>query len=587
MYKNRVMKNYSMLIAGLIFTVLVAISCSDSFLEERPRGVFGENILINRQGIEGMLIGAYSLLDGAGGPTGNWFAAASNWVFGDVTSDDAYKGTDAGDQIEINPIERYEPLPTNGYFNAKWAHQYDGVSRSNDVLRLIGQANDITEADRSRLIAEARFLRGFYHFEAKRMWNNVPFIDENTVTFSDFATAKVPNDQNIWSMIEADFEHAYTTLPETHPQIGRANKWAAGAFLAKVLLYQDKFAEAKPLLDNIIANGTTTKGEKYALNEEYHTNFKTSGNNSAESVFAVQNSVNDGANAGNARQGDVLNFTYTGGPGGCCGFHQPSQNLVNAFQTDANGLPLIDTFNDGGGVISDQGVLSSQPFTPHTGNLDPRLDWTVGRRGIPHLDWGPHPGSSWIRDQVYGGPYSPKKNHYYKEEQGVMTDGSSWTSGYIALNNNLMRFAEVLLMAAEVEVEVGSLEKAREYVNLIRNRAGNPAGFVSNPDGTPAANYVIDEYTTAWTDQAAARKAVRFERRLELAMEGHRFFDLVRWGIAAETLNKYLEVEKDKREYLRGATFKSGVNEYFPIPEQQIILSSINGVPTLKQNAGY
>jgi hypothetical protein len=137
-----------------------------------------------------------------------------------------------------------------------------------------------------------------------------------------------------------------------------------------------------------------------------------------------------------------------------------------------------------------------------------------------------------------------------------MTVGSSWTSGYIALNNNLMRFAEVLLMAAEVEVEVGTLEKAREYVNLIRSRAGNPAGFVSNPDGTPAANYVIDEYTTARTDQAAARKAVRFERRLELAMEGHRFFDLVRWGVAAETINKYVEIERDKREYLRGASFK-------------------------------
>ena len=570
-----------------VMSVSVVISCSDSFLEQKPRGVFSEDILINRQGIEGMLIGAYSLLDGAGGPTNNWFAAASNWVFGDVTSDDAYKGTDAGDQIEINPIERYEPLPTNGYFILKWRHQYDGVSRSNDVLRLIGQATDISETDKARLIAEARFLRGYYHFEAKRMWNNVPYIDETTVTFDDFSTAKVPNNTNIWPMIEADLEHAYNNLPETHAQAGRVNKWAAGAFLAKVYLYQQKFNEAKPLLDNIIANGTTTKGEKYALNEEFHTNFRTSGNNSAESVFAVQNSVNDGAGALNARHGDVLNFTYTGGPGGCCGFHQPSQNLVNAFQTDANGLPLLDTFNDGAGVKSDQGILSSQPFTPHTGPLDPRLDWTVGRRGIPHLDWGPHPGSSWIRDQVYGGPYSPKKNHYYQEETGVMTDGSSWTSGYIALNNNLMRFAEVLLMAAEVEVEVGSLEKAREYVNMIRSRAMNPEGFVQNDDGTPAANYVIGLYNNAWTDQAMARKAVRFERRLELAMEGHRFFDLVRWGIAAETLNAYLEVEKDKREYLRGASFKPGVNEYFPIPEQEIILSSVNGEPTLQQNPGY
>ena len=581
------MKKYIIILAGFITAVVVVISCNDSFLDEKPRGVFSEDILINKQGIEGMLIGAYSLLDGAGGPTNDWFAAASNWVFGDVTSDDAYKGTDAGDQIEINPIERYESLPTNGYFNAKWRNQYDGVSRSNDVIRLIDQAEDISDADRTRIIAEARFLRGYYHFEAKRMWNMVPFIDEKTVTFSDFATAKVPNDQDIWPMIEADLQHAFDNLPETQSQVGRVNKWAAGAYLAKVYLYQKKFGEAKTLLDNVIANGKTTKGDKYALNAEFHTNFRTSGNNSPESVFAVQNSVNDGAGALNARHGDVLNFTYTGGPGGCCGFHQPSQNLVNAFQTDANGLPLVDTFNDGPGVKSDQGVLSSQPFTPHTGNLDPRLDWTVGRRGIPHLDWGPHPGSSWIRDQVYGGPYSPKKNHYYQEEQGVMTDGSSWTSGYIALNNNLMRFADVLLMAAEAEVEAGSLEKAREYVNLLRNRAKNPDGFVKNPDGTPAANYVINEYTTAWTDKDQARKLVRFERRLELAMEGHRFFDLVRWGIAAETLNKYLEVEKDKREYLRGASFTPGVSEYFPIPEQQIILSSISGVPTLKQNPGY
>jgi hypothetical protein len=580
------MKKNIIFISVFFSTMLLMIACNDSFLEEKPRGVFSEDILINRQGVEGMLVGAYSLLDGVGGPTNDWYAAASNWVYGDVTSDDAYKGTDAGDQIEINPIERYEPLPNNGYFNRKWNHQYDGVSRSNDVLRLIGDVTDISENDRARLIAEARFLRGYYHFEAKRMWNNVPYIDETTVTFSDFNSAKVPNNQDIWPNIEADLKHAFDNLPETQAQVGRVNKWAAGAYLAKAYLYQNKFSEAKPILEDVIANGTTSDGLKYALNEEYHHNFRSEGNNSAESVFAVQNSVNDGANSLNSRQGDVLNFTYTGGPGGCCGFHQPSQNLVNAFQTDESGLPLIDTFNEVD-VTNDQGILSSQSFEPHTGNLDPRLDWTVGRRGIPHLDWGPHPGSSWIRDQVYGGPYSAKKNHYYQSEEGVNTDGSSWTSGYIALNNNLMRFAEVLLMAAEVEVEVGSLEKAREYVNMIRARAQNPDGFVKNPDGTPSANYVINEYTQPWNDQAMARKMVRFERRLELAMEGHRFFDLVRWGIAAETLNNYLEVESTRRQYLIGASFEQGVNEYFPIPEQQIILSSTDGQPSLSQNPGY
>jgi hypothetical protein len=521
-----------------------------------------------------------------GGPSGNWEAAGSNWVFGDVASDDAYKGTDAGDQIEINPIERYEPLPTNGYFNLKWRHQYDGVSRANDVLRLLPEVKDIPEAENLRITAEARFLRGYYHFDAKRMWNNVPYVDENTIKFTDFTTAKVPNTSDIWPQIEQDIMFAYENLPETQAQVGRVNKWAAAAYLGKVYLYQRKYAEAKQIFDNVIANGKTSDGKKYALNAQYHENFRVSGNNSPESVFAAQTSVNDGSNGLNGNWGAILNFTYGGGPGGCCGFHQPSQNLVNAHKTDATGLPMLDTFNQTD-IKSDQGVLATQPFEPYGGSLDPRLDWSVGRRSIPHLDWGPHPGVSWIRDQVYAGPYSPKKNHYYQSDIGKNTDGGSWTQGLTNININLMRFADVLLMAAETEVEVGSLEKAREYVNLVRERAKNPEGYVKKADGTPAANYVINTYSTPWTDADMARKAVRFERRLELAMEGHRFFDLVRWGVAAQTINAYLEKEKTLRQYLIGASFTPGVDEYFPIPEQQIVLSTVDGQPTLKQNPGY
>lgn len=579
------MKKIAIIAACFLSAGSIFVACNDAFLEELPRGVFSENILKNRAGVEGLLVGAYSLLDGVGGPAGNWEAAGSNWVFGDVTSDDAYKGTDAGDQIEINPIERYEPLPTNGYFNLKWRHVYDGVARSNDVLRLLPEATDIPAEEQKRIAAEARFLRGFYHFEAKRMWNKVPYIDEETINYSDFNTAKVPNTADIWPQIEADIKHAYENLPETHVQIGRVNKWAAGAYLGKVYMYQNKFQQAKEVFDDVIAKGMTTGGKKYALNEEYHDNFRVIGNNSAESVFAYQSSVNDGSNGSNARWGDVLNFTYGGGPGGCCGFHQPSQNLVNAHKTQ-DGLPMLDTFNQVD-VENDQGIATSQPFDPYAGPLDPRLDWSVGRRGIPHLDWGPHPGAAWIRDQAYGGPYSPKKNHYYKADEGKFTDASSWTSGLVAININLMRFADVLLMAAEAEVEVGSMEKAREYVNMIRARAANGEGFVKKADGTPAANYVISTYTTPWTDKAMARKAVRFERRLELAMEGHRFFDLVRWGTAAETLNAYLGKERNLRQYLIGAEFTPGVNEYFPIPEQQIIDSSVGGQPTLTQNPSY
>ncbi|MDO1449138.1 RagB/SusD family nutrient uptake outer membrane protein [Rhodocytophaga aerolata] len=580
------MKNSITIVAIFLLAGAALVACKDSFLDEPPRGTFSESILKNRAGVEGILVGAYSLLDGVGGPSGNWEAAGSNWVFGDVASDDAYKGTDAGDQIEINPIERYEPLPTNGYFNLKWRHQYDGVSRSNDVLRLLPEATDIPDAEKLRITAEARFLRGYYHFDAKRMWNMVPYVDEKTIIFTDFTTANVPNNTDIWPRIEEDIKFAYDNLPETQAQVGRVNKWAAGAYLGKVYMYQKKFAEAKQVFDNVIANGTTSAGKKYALNPQYHDNFRVSGNNSAESVLAAQTSVNDGANGLNANWGDILNFTYGGGPGGCCGFHQPSQNLVNAHKTDANGLPLLDTFNEVD-VKNDQGILATQPFDPYAGNLDPRLDWSVGRRGIPHLDWGNHPGVTWIRDQVYGGPYSPKKNHYYQADIGKNTDGGSWTQGLTNININLMRFADVLLMAAEAEVELGNLEAARTYVNRIRERAQNPEGFVKRADGTAAATYVIGTYTTPWIDAATARKAVRFERRLELAMEGHRFFDLVRWGIAAETLNTYLAKERTLRQYLVGATFKPGVNEYFPIPEQQIVLSTQGGQPTLQQNPGY
>jgi hypothetical protein len=282
----------------------------------------------------------------------------------------------------------------------------------------------------------------------------------------------------------------------------------------------------------------------------------------------------------------VLNFPYNNGsgdmPGGCCGFYQPSQDLVNAYRVDADGLPFLTNWfaKD---VKNDQGLkYPADAFTPETDPLDARLDWTVGRRGIPYLDWGPHQGQNWIRDQSNGGPYSPKKNVFYKSQQGKLTDATFWTSGVVATNYNIIRFADVLLMSAEAEVEVGSLDRARELVNRVRARAADPAGWVKKSDGTPAANYKVGTYP-AFPSQDYARTAVRFERRLELAMEGHRFFDLVRWGIAAETLNAYIAREKTRRTYLANATFKAGTNEYFPIPQGQI--DQTQGA--LVQNPGY
>ena len=581
------MKNKIFLkLTAIVACISILYACKKSFLDHNPLGALDENVLANEKGVDGLLIASYSLLDGYGAG-GNWDASGSNWVYGSVVGGDAHKGSDAGDQADIVPMEKYVPQPTNGYFNNKWRTVYEGVVRCNNTIKILAKATDISDANRKRITGEARFLRGHYQFEAKKMWGNVPYVDEaNTVL-------KPANDKDIWSNIEADFQFAYDNLPEIQDKIGRANKWAAGAYLAKTKMFRKDFAGAKPILEAVIANGKNSKGVKYALNPRFDASFDADTKNSPEAVFSVQYSVNDGANGDNGGWGDVLNFPYTGGPGGCCGFFQPTQDLVNSFQTTATGLPIsVENNYPAGGynvirtVKNDQGIKSNETFTPETGTLDPRLDWTVGRRGIPYRDWGPHPGQQWIRDQAYSGPYAPIKNTYKKSQEGVLTDKSFWTSGVTANNYTLIRFADVILWAAECEVEVGSLEKARDYVNMIRTRAANPAGFVKVSGGAAAANYVVSNYNVPWASKDDARKAVHFERKLELAMEGHRFFDLVRWGEAESSLNAYVAYEKTLRNFLNGVTFKP-TNIYFPIPQSQIDQSSVGGAATLKQNLGY
>lgn len=571
-------KKFSIKHISLGLAFLLA-ACQDNFLDQPPIGQIDQGLLNNEAGALAILVGAYSLLDGQGAG-GSWDASGANWVYGGICGSDAYKGAAATEQPEITSIERFESLPTSSYFRNKWRTVYDGVGRANDAIRAIKTAEDISEANEVTFTAEARFLRGHYHFEAKKMWNNVPYIDENVTDY------RLPNNQNIWPQIEADFKFAYDNLPEDQLQVGRANKWAAAAYLAKTYMFQGKFADAKPLLEKIITDGKNANKLKYQLVNRFHDNFRAATKNNLESVFEIQYSVNDGANGGNGGAGEVLNFPNFGRAGDCCGLYQPSQNLVNAFKTDTLGLPLLDSFNKED-VKNDEGLQSSQTFVPYTGNLDPRLDWTTGRRGIPYLDWGNHPGRSWIFDQNYSGPYSPKKNVFYKAEEGINTQASSFLKGYVANNYRMIRFADVLLWAAECEVEIGSLDKARDYVNQIRKRAANTDGFVKGTDGKASAKYVIGLYEKPWTDKEMARTAVRFERRLELAMEGHRFFDLVRWGIADSEINAYLEQEQKKRQYLKGAIFKKGKSEYFPIPQASIDLSSKGGLPTLKQNPGY
>ncbi|MFN8356821.1 MAG: RagB/SusD family nutrient uptake outer membrane protein [Spirosomataceae bacterium] len=578
---NKILKRRAVLVTLSIIGFTAA--CKDDFLKVPATASLAQEQLSTKKGLEGALIASYSMLNGRG----NRMSAASNWVWGSIRGGDANKGTDPGDFSDINPIQRFEYLSTQGVISDAWNGTYEGIARANATLRLLTTAaSDVSAADKTRITAEARFLRAHYYFQLKRWFGNTPYVDETL----DYGTGieKVKNDQDLYPKIEADFKYAYDNLPETQGAAGRANKWAAGVYLAKVYLYQKKYTEAKALFDAAIANGKTANGKKYGLLAKYADIFRASQDNNEESVFAVQNAAGTGS-VNNAFPDFDLNYPYnTGpnGPGNCCGFFQPSFELGNSFRTDAKGLPLLDgSYNTGANQVkTDMGLDASAPFTPDAGNLDPRIDHSIGRRGIPYLDWQDHPGAAWIRNQPNGGPYSPKKYTYYKSDVGSLQDNSSWTPGYTALNYTIIRFADVLLMAAECEIEVGSLAKAQEYVNLVRTRAANAAGFVTKA-GKPAANYVISNYTTAWTDKAAARTAVQFERKLELSGEGHRFFDLVRWGTADKEINTYLTYDsKFLANTLGGSKFTANKHEVLPIPQGQIDLV---GSDILKQNPGY
>jgi starch-binding outer membrane protein, SusD/RagB family len=586
-------------VTGIVF--FSASSCGEDYLDRQPQGSYSPVVTATPQGIEALLVGAYGLLDGIGANTTQWHGAVSNWVFGGIPSDDAYKGTDAGDQPEQTFIERYVWISTNDHIKGKWKLLFDGVIRTNDVLQTLPKVQGLTDLRKKQIEAEARFLRGFYYFEAKKMWNKIPYIDDKIYVSGDPNSVKVPNTEDIWPKIEADFQAAASVLPdEFADEPGRVDKWAAKAMLGKSYLFQGfdvntgapnatKLSAAKKEFDDIIAS------KKFKLMDNYGENFLVSTRNNSESIFEIQYSLTSTADGG-GNQGDGLAWPYNAGPGGCCGFYQPAQNLVNAYQVDASGLPLLDNFNVTD-LKSDDGVGSADKYEISTNPVDPRLDHSVGRRYIPYKDWGVCPGKDWIRDQAYAGPYIPKKHISEKSKSGV----SGWTN-LNANNYRYMRFAHVLLYAAECEAEVGSLDKAREYVNLVRERAGKPesqimgrvidfkAGNYKDPilDMTKtAAIYNVKPYTATWTDKVVARKAIRFEHRLEFAMEGHRFFDLVRWGNAAEVLNKYVEKEKTKRTYLNGATFTKGKNEYYPIPLSEIVNSSKDGKPTLTQNPNY
>jgi len=549
-------------------TFSVIVSCSEDFTDIDPVGSLSDASLQNATGVDLLLTGTYSLLDGIrnGGPGADWTKSGDNWWL-DVISDDAHKGSTDGDQADLYAIEIFDWGTTNPYFEGKWQALYAGVNRANGVIDLISKSENPTDFDVEH--AQAKFLRAHYNFELTRMWENVSYVSEENYANNEF---NQPNSGPLWSQIESDLDFAVNNLPSSrggsYSEAGRPIVSTAKAYLGKVQLYQSKFSEALSNLESVINSGD------YALASDYFSNFRSDGENGPGAIFAIQFSA-DGGLSQQGNLGGTLNFNIRAGL--CCGFYQPSIDLANAFKTE-NGLPLLDTYNQTD-IANDYGINSDEAHTPHTGPLDPRIDFTVGRRGIDLNGYGPNAGKDNVR-AAFGdisGPFVAKKNFYTAgDDTNIGTGG--WGEQRSGINYHIIRYADVLLMAAEAAVETGNLEKARGYVNQVRQRA------INSPRADSSPNYVIDTYNSSWTDANVARKAVRFERRLELGMEGHRLFDLRRWGTFVDVMNEYIANEaRTITNYGQKSQAAQSKHLRLPIPLNAIDTSEGN----LSQNPGF
>lgn len=575
------MKKIAKFLVPFFFLSALFYSCGDDFYTIKPKGQASLETFYTKDGVNALLTGAYAVIDGGNVRSGNiWASSVTNWVWGSVASDDAYKGSSFGDQATINPVEGFFADADNGYVTNHWRALYDGIIRCNDVLIVLPDAEGMTDGEKTLAAAQARFLRAHLYFELTKVHYRVPWIDENTEN-----PTVVPNDHVVWPEIEADLVFAKDNLPSRWDGApGRATEWAAKTMLAQVYMFQGKFPDAKTLLNDVVTNGG------FELMDSYEQNYLAATRNNEESILEIQYAVNDGSDGSyNAGWGDALNFPQGGKIGTCCGFFQPTQNFVNSFKTDENGLPLLDTYNNemlpwADVWDKDNPEVYTKDFYP--GNVDPRLDHTVGRPGVPFLDWGPIDAEQPIRDIQNGGPYLFKKNMFLKADQGSGNTTTGWATG---VNNNSYRkyrLAHAMLWLAECAAETDDLPLALKMVNDIRNRAKN-SNYVMFDDGMEAANYAIEPYASFGSKEFAL-KAIRHEMRMEFGMEGHRFFDLVRWGVASDVMNAYLQKEGQFMGHLAGKKFVAGKHEYWPVPQTQIDLSvDETGATVLEQTPGY
>lgn len=556
-----------------VLTVLALVgttSCSDFLDDQKPQGVLDSDMVKEPSNVDNLVISAYAVFTTAEDVNSSF----SMWNF-DVRSDDAYKGgngTSDGDVFHQLEIEQ-GVLTTNWNINDMWVRLYNCISRVNSAISVLETTSDSYQLKAQRL-GEMKFLRAYAHFLLKRLYKNIPFIMDANLKQEDYNTlsnTEFNNDEG-WQQIINDVEYAYSVLPVKQTDKGRPSKAAAAAFLTKAYLYK-AYRQDDPSSNQVTSinredllkvieysNPDIYSAGGFDLEADFHNNFRpeTQYENGVESIWAMQYSINDGTKNGN------LNWSYglivpniPGVTDGGCDFYKPSQNLVNAYRTDADGHPFIDTFNN-----KDYDL---------TQDADPRLFLTVGLTGLPYefnSKYMMDASSTWSRSNGLYGYYVTLKQNV-DPDCGYMVKGSWWGT---PMNRIVFRYADVLLERAEAYAQLNETGEAIKLVNKIRKRAKQSTGMIANYPSDYGVKFNISTYNGTYS-QEEALKIVKMERRLEMGMESERFFDLVRWGEAEKVLNKYFAEETNNCSIYGDAHFTANKNEYLPIPFSQVAAS--------------
>ena len=555
-------------------------ACSDFLDEHIPQGLLSDEQVKDPKNAESMVVSAYAVFTTAEDINSSF----SMWNF-DVRSDDAYKGgSGTSDGDVFHQLEVQQGVLTNNWnINDMWVRLYNSLSRVNSAIALLNSTSDSYAMKQQRL-AEMKYLRAYGHFLLKRLYKNIPFVVNENLTYDEYnelSNTQYTNDEG-WQLIIDDLMEAYNTLPSSQADKGRPTKAAAAAFLAKVYLYkayrQDDTQSNQVTsvnqadLEKVVEFTNPSLYADYGLEDDIHNNFRPEEQyeNGKESLWAIQYSRNDGSTYGN------LNWSYglivpniPGATDGGCDFYKPSQNLVNAYRTGADGLPLLDNFN-------------SKNYDLAADNADPRLFLTVGMPGLPYMfnkNFMMDETSIWSRSNgLYGYYVTLKQNVDPALIGSYLIKGSYWAS---SMNRIVFRYADVVLMRAEAYAQLGNTEQAVNLINQIRSRAASSTQMIGSYQSSYGVKMYITNYRGSYNKEQVL-KMVKMERRLELGMEGERFFDLVRWGDAATVLNKYFAEEANDCAIYSNAHFTANKDEYLPIPFSQI--SASNGHYT--QNIG-